>query len=113
MIANCGRAKLAPIIRKKVFPASVVFSKSCGGFDALSVEGCIHEKINHDHEIIDSKVCHMQWHREFFGARPKGLAQVQRSFPKRLSIVPSIVHVAIQFEGARQRIVFLRRFMRR
>ena len=33
MIADCGQAILVPIIRRKVAPASVVYSDSWGGYD--------------------------------------------------------------------------------
>jgi transposase len=52
MIADCRQATLVPIIRRKVAPASVVYSDSWAGYDTLSVEGYEHERINHDEELV-------------------------------------------------------------
>ena len=35
MIADCGRATLVPIVRRKVKPASVVYSDGWSGYDTL------------------------------------------------------------------------------
>ena len=73
MIANCGRAELVPIIRRKVSPASVVFSDSWGGYDTLSVEGYQHERINHDHELVDSKGRHINGIENFWNQAKRHL----------------------------------------
>ncbi|QEL18553.1 IS1595 family transposase [Limnoglobus roseus] len=54
MIADGGPATLVPIIRRKVAPASVVYSDSWSGYDTLSVEGYEHERINHDEERVSA-----------------------------------------------------------
>ena len=52
MIADCGRATLVPIVRRKVKPASVVYSDGWSAYDTLSVEGYEHERIDHDAELV-------------------------------------------------------------
>jgi len=39
-----------PIIRQKVSPSSVVVFDSWSGYDDLSMEGYLHERVNQDHE---------------------------------------------------------------
>lgn len=72
MIANCGRAGLVPITRSKVSPASVVLTDSWGEYVTFSVEGYQHERINHDHEFVNSKVVRSIASRNF-ESRPKGI----------------------------------------
>jgi transposase len=52
MIADCGGATLVPIVRRKVRPASVVYSDGWPGYDPLSVEGYEHERADHEAELV-------------------------------------------------------------
>lgn len=52
MIADCGRATLLPIIRRKVAPNGVVYPDSWAAYDTLWVEGYRHERVNHDEELV-------------------------------------------------------------
>jgi transposase len=54
MIADCKRATLLPIIRRKVAPASVVYSDAWAAYDTLSVEGYEHHRIDHDEELVSA-----------------------------------------------------------
>jgi transposase len=54
MIADCGGATLVPIVRRKVRPASVVYSDGWPGYDPLSVEGYEHERADHDQERVSA-----------------------------------------------------------
>ena len=88
MIADCGRATLVPIVRRKVKPASVVYSDGWSAYDTLSVEGYEHERIDHDAELVADGGRHINgienfWsqakrHLRKFNGVPKG------SFPRFL-----------------------------
>ena len=52
MIADCGRATLLPIIRRRVAPNSVVYSDSWSAYDTLWVEGYRHERVDHGEELV-------------------------------------------------------------
>ena len=73
MIANCGGAELVPIIRRKVFPASVVFADSWSGYDTLSVVGYQHERVNHELELVDSKGRHINGIENFWNQAKRHL----------------------------------------
>lgn len=113
MIANCGRAELVPIIRQKVSPASVVFSDSWGGYDTLSVEGYQDERINHDHELVDSKGRHINGIENFWNQAKRHLRKFN-GVPK--SAFPLFLQECVwRFNtgGPLKQIVFLRKLMRR
>jgi len=113
MIANCGRAELVPIIRRKVSPASVVFSDSWGGYDTLSVEGYHHERINHDHELVDSKGRHINGIENFWNQAKRHLRKFN-GVPK--SAFPLFLQECVwRFNtgGPLKQLVFPRKLMRR
>ncbi|MFM7111857.1 MAG: transposase [Planctomycetota bacterium] len=109
MIANCGGAELVPIIRRKVFPASVVFSDSWSGYDTLSVEGYQHEIVNHEQELLDPKTA-INLRRELLELSREVFARFQCCAPKCLSLVPSRVCVAIQYRCSTQTHCFPQKF---
>lgn len=82
MIADCGRATLLLIIRRKVAPNSVVYPDSWSAYDTLWVEGYRHEGVNHDEELVADGGRHINgienfWsqaerHLRRFNGMPKG-----------------------------------------
>ncbi len=91
MIADCGRATLLPIIRRKIAPNSVVYSDAWSAYDTLWVEGYRHERVNHDEDLVADGGRHINgienfWsqakrHLRRFNGVPKG------SFPMFLQEV--------------------------
>ena len=81
MIADCGRATLVPIVRRKVKPASVVYSDGWSGYDTLSVEGYEHERIDHDAELVADGAGTSTGSRTF-GARPSGTCGSSTGCPR-------------------------------
>lgn len=73
MIADCGQATLVPTIRRKVAPASVVYSDSWGGYDTPSVEGYQHERINHDEELAAAGGRHINGIENFWNQAKRHL----------------------------------------
>lgn len=70
MIADCGRATLLPIIRRKVAPNSVVYSDSWAAYDTLGVEGYRPERVDHDEELVAGGGRHING-IENFGSQAK------------------------------------------
>jgi transposase len=85
MIADCGQATLVPIIRRKVAPASVVYSDSWAGYDTLSVEGYQHERINHDEGLAAEGGRHINGIENFWNQAKRHLRKFngvpKASFP--------------------------------
>ncbi len=85
MIADCGQATLVPIIRRKVAPASVVYSDSWAGYDTLSVEGYEHERVNHDEELVADGGRHINGIENFWSQAKRHLRKFngvpKESFP--------------------------------
>ena len=82
MIADCGRATLVPIVRRKVKPASVVYSDGWSGYDTLSVEGYEHERIDHDAELVADGGRHINGIEKLLGARPSGTCGSSTGCPR-------------------------------
>jgi transposase len=80
MIANCKRATLLPIIRRKVAPESVVYSDTFASYDTLSVEGYEHVRINHSEELAAEGGRHINGIENFW-------SQAKRHF-RRFNGVP-------------------------
>ena len=85
MIADCGRATLVPIVRRRVTPDSVVYSDSWSGYDTLSVEGYQHERINHDAELVAEGGRHINGIENFWNQAKRHLRKFngvpKASFP--------------------------------
>ena len=73
MIADCGRATLLPIIRRKVAPNSVVYSDSWSAYDTLWVEGYRHERVNHDEELAAAGGRHINGIENFWSQAKRQL----------------------------------------
>lgn len=73
MIADCGRATLLPIIRRKVAPNSVVYSDSWSAYDTLWVEGYRHERVNHDEELAAAGGRHINGIENFWSQAKRHL----------------------------------------
>jgi transposase len=85
MIADCGRATLLPIIRRKVKPASVVYSDGWSAYDTLSVEGYHHERVDHDEELVAADGRHINGIENFWNQAKRHLRKFngvpKASFP--------------------------------
>ena len=81
MIANCGQSELVPIIRRKVSPASVVFSDSWGGYALCSWrDTTTKESTTTMNWLIPRAVISMA--SRIFGTKPKGICASSMVFPK-------------------------------
>jgi transposase len=85
MIADCGQPTLVPIIRRKVAPASVVYSDAWAGYDTLSVEGYQHERINHEEKLVAAGGRHINGIENFWNQAKRHLRKFngvpKESFP--------------------------------
>jgi transposase len=73
MIANCRRATLVPIIRKRVKPDSVVYSDTFASYATLSAEGYYHVRIDHEKHLIDSQGRHINGIENFWNQAKRHL----------------------------------------
>src|SRR5580700_3032649 len=85
MIAHCGHADIVPILRRKVVPASVVYSDSWHGYDNLFVEGYCHQRIDHASEFAGKDGRHINGIENFWNQAKRHLRKFngvpKKSFP--------------------------------
>ena len=85
MIADCQRATLLPIIRRKVVPESVVYSDTFASYDTLSVEGYEHARVNHQVELAGDGGRHINGIENFWNQAKRHLRKFngvpKESFP--------------------------------
>jgi transposase len=85
MIADCQRATLLPIIRRKVVPERVVYADTFASYDTLSVEGYEHVRVNHQVELAGDGGRHINGIENFWNQAKRHLRKFngvpKESFP--------------------------------
>jgi transposase len=85
VIADCKRATLLPIIRRKVQPDSVVYSDTFAVYDSLHVEGYRHVRVDHGKELAGSGGRHINGIENFWSQAKRQLRRFngvpKESFP--------------------------------
>jgi transposase len=99
-IADCRRDTLLPIIRRKVKPASGVYSDTFASHDTLSVQGYEQVRINHAEELATAGGRHIKTGSRTSGARPSATWDGSTGCPRLLPAVPPRGRVALQRRNA-------------